>query len=170
MPFIIGVKTDNMKFFSRSKRLTIYAPISGKTIDLSEVGDEVFRQKMLGDGIAIIPSGDTIVAPVDGKIAFVMESGHAYGIVTKDGFEVLVHIGIDTVKAEGKGFDVLTKTGAIVKKGEPIAKVDRKWLLEQNYDLTAIIIFPNPGPYQLKDMHVGIQSERGETIISTFAT
>ena len=82
----------------------VIAPLSGKVIALSEVPDEVFSQKVLGDGAAIIPEDGKIVSPVDGEISTVSEKLHAYGFTSDDGLEILVHVGIDSVALKGAGF------------------------------------------------------------------
>ena len=89
------------------KPLTIIAPISGKTINLSDVPNPVFAEKMAGDGIAIDSTGDIIVAPCDGTISLIMDSGHAFAITTSSGIELLVHVGLETVSLNGEGFEVL---------------------------------------------------------------
>lgn len=116
------------KWFSKntgqSKKLEIYAPVSGKIINLSEVQDPVFAQEMLGTGFAIIPhykekAGISFVAPFSGVLATVFSTGHAYGI--KDdttGVECLVHIGIDTVELAGKGFDIKVKQGNRINQND----------------------------------------------------
>ena len=96
----------------------VFAPISGKLLPLSEVPDEVFAQKMIGDGVAIEPSeSGVMLAPADGKLEKIFETNHAFSIVTPSGLEIFVHFGMDTVKLEGKGFERLVNEGDVVKKG-----------------------------------------------------
>lgn len=114
-------------FLKKKKQQTeIYAPVDGRAISLEEVGDGVFSEKLVGDGIAVIPEKDQIVVPVDGEISFVMETGHAFGVRVPDGPEILVHIGIDTVNEKGEGFQVQVKAHQSVKAGTPAVLVDRK--------------------------------------------
>lgn len=110
----------------KNKGIQLYAPANGKVIPLSEVGDEVFRQEMVGPGFAVIPEGSTaeFKSPVAGVIDMVFETGHAFGIKTDDGLEVLVHIGIDTVGLGGEGFEKLRTAGERVKVGDAIIRAD----------------------------------------------
>ena len=87
------------------KELKLIAPATGKTIDLSQVPDQVFAEKMAGDGVAIEVTGDTIVAPADGELSLVFKTNHAFAMTLSNGIELLVHVGIDTVSLEGEGFE-----------------------------------------------------------------
>ena len=102
----------------------VIAPLSGKVIALDQVPDEVFSQKVLGDGAAIIPADGKIVSPVDGEISTVSETLHAYGFTSDDGLEILVHVGIDSVALKGAGFTAHGKEGDRVKAGDLVAEVD----------------------------------------------
>ncbi len=117
------------------------APVDGKCISIEEVADAVFSSKMMGDGFAIVPTGETVVAPADGEIVMIPESKHAFGMKTKDGVELLVHIGLDTVNLNGQGFEVLTKQGTRVKAGTPIIRFDRSFMDKQGIDLTTMLVF-----------------------------
>ena len=97
------------------KELKLIAPATGKTIDLSQVPDQVFAEKMAGDGVAIEVTGDTIVAPADGELSLVFKTNHAFAMTLSNGIELLVHVGIDTVSLEGEGFERLTEPGQQVK-------------------------------------------------------
>lgn len=105
------------------KALKVYAPISGKVVDITEISDPVFAQKMVGDGIAIMPTKGDVVAPIDGEITNFFETGHAFSISNGE-TELLIHVGMDTVELKGEGFTKLKNTGDRVKKGEPVLKVD----------------------------------------------
>jgi len=110
----------------------VIAPLSGKVIALSEVPDEVFSAKVLGDGAAIIPADGKIVSPVDGEISTVSETLHAYGFTSDDGLEILVHVGIDSVALKGAGFTAHVKEGDRVKAGDLVAEVDLDVLKNNN--------------------------------------
>lgn len=110
------------------KTITIGSPVSGEAADLSKVPDEAFANKMMGDGAAVTPLEPLIVAPEDGETSFIFDTKHAIGFVTDSGVGLLLHIGIDTVKLGGKGFEVLVKQGQKVKKGEPMIKLDLDYL------------------------------------------
>lgn len=105
--------------------ISILAPLDGMVVDLESVPDEVFAQKMAGDGVAIDPSGQVAVAPVAGDLVKLFPGGHAFGIVTSDGVELIVHIGLDTVELKGQGFENIATEGQKVQVGTPIVRFDR---------------------------------------------
>ena len=119
---------------------SILAPLSGQAIPLEQVPDDVFSQKILGDGIAIIPTDGKIYAPVDGEIAIVAETLHAYGFTSEDGLEILVHVGLDSVKLKGEGFTSHVQVGDKVKAGQLVAEVDLKFLISQGVPATTPVL------------------------------
>ena len=96
----------------------VLSPVDGKVEDLSKVKDEVFSQKMMGDGAAVVPSDGTIYSPVDGKITVAYATKHAYGITSDDGAEILIHVGLDTVNLKGEHFTSAVEQGQTVKRGD----------------------------------------------------
>lgn len=119
----------------------ITAPMSGRCVPITEVADPTFSDKILGDGVAIIPTDGKIVSPVDGTLQTVAETNHAFGFLSDDGFDILVHVGLETVALKGEGFKVYKKTGDKVKKGELIAEVDLKLLKSNNINpITPVIV------------------------------
>lgn len=106
-------------------QLSILAPIDGTVVDLELVPDEVFAQKMAGDGVAIDPSGAIAVAPIAGKLVKLFPGGHAFGIATNEGVELIVHIGLDTVELNGEGFENIATEGQMVQVGTPIVRFNR---------------------------------------------
>lgn len=110
---------------------TVLAPLTGKAVSLSEVPDPVFAEKVIGDGIAIIPEDGKIVSPVNGEISSIAETGHAYGFTADNGLEVLVHVGLETVSLKGECFKVYAKAGDKVKAGDLVAEVDLNLLKEK---------------------------------------
>lgn len=106
----------------------IYSPVIGVAKDLGDVNDEAFASRMMGDGVAVTPTDSVIKAPADGEISFVFDTKHAIGFTTDDGVSLIIHVGIDTVKLQGKGFEILKQQGEKVKKGEPIMKIDIDYL------------------------------------------
>lgn len=125
------------------KKTTIVSPVTGEVIPLSNVKDEVFSTKMMGDGFAVIPQDDQIYAPVKGTITSVFPTKHAISIVTKNGREVLIHIGIETVDLKGSGFEVLVNEGQVVKENDLLVNINRDYLKENGKDDTVIILFPD---------------------------
>lgn len=121
----------------------IVAPANGELMDISNVPDPVFSQKMTGDGFAFLPSDGTICSPVYGKVFNVFPSKHAVGIMSDGGKEVLVHIGVNTVKLKGQGFEVLVNEGDLVSAGQPIMKVDLGYVKEHAPSIISPIIFSN---------------------------
>lgn len=106
------------------KKEQIHAPLTGKVVLLEEVPDPVFSEKMMGDGIAIDPTQNQVFSPVDGEIVSVFPTKHAITIRSKSGAELLIHMGLETVKLNGEGFHVLVEEGDKIKKGNPIAEFD----------------------------------------------
>ena len=128
-----------------NKVFPITAPISGRLVGLNDVPDPVFSEKILGDGVAIIPENGRIVSPVTGEITSVSDSLHAYTLKSEDGLNILVHIGLNTVSLKGKGFKALVKTGDKVKAGDLIAEVDLSILKEHNLNpITPVILCDAP--------------------------
>lgn len=131
-----------------NEHVEIKAVVSGKVIDMSEVPDAMFSQKMMGDGVAIEPAEDTIKAPADAEITMVMDdSKHAVGLRFKNGAEMLIHIGIDTVNLKGEGFKLLTKQGAKVKIGDPLVKIDRDVIAKAGYKDVVVMAITNSADF-----------------------
>jgi PTS system glucose-specific IIA component len=115
------------RLFSKKKQLSsvrFLAPISGRVLPLEEVPDPVFAQKMAGDGIAIEPTEGLLVAPVSGKVGVLFPTFHAISLMNETGLEMLIHIGIDTVKMNGEGFQPFVQVGDEVKAGDPLIRFD----------------------------------------------
>lgn len=117
----------------------IVALADAQQISITEVNDEVFASKSMGDGVAFKLKGDTIYAPASGKLSVLFPTGHAFGITMNNGVELLCHIGINTVEANGKGFTALKTQGDSIIAGEPVIKLDLKEL-EKTYDMTTMLI------------------------------
>ena len=109
-------------------RIVISSPISGIAAELVTAPDEAFAQKMMGDGAVVTPEDPYVYAPEDGEVAFVFDTKHAIGFITESGISLLIHVGIDTVKLNGKGFEALVESGQEVKKGDPMLKLDLDYL------------------------------------------
>lgn len=119
---------------------SVLSPCRGTLIELDKVEDEVFSQKAMGDGVAVEPSEGTFYAPISGTLESVFPTGHAYGIRSTDGKEVLVHIGLDTVELNGKGFTLHVKQGDKVKAGDKVVTADLNVIREAGYKATTMLI------------------------------
>jgi PTS system D-glucosamine-specific IIC component len=127
---------------------TIYSPLEGSVMPLSKVEDGVFSEEMLGKGIAIEPTSNKVVSPVNGTISMVFETKHAIGISSKDGAEILIHIGIDTVQLNGKYFDVKVKSGDKIEVGDLLAEVDFDMIKKEGYRIITPVIIANTDNYK----------------------
>jgi len=127
---------------NNNSHVIIKAPMSGKVINLSDLPDEVFAQKMVGDGIAVEPSEGVVVAPFDGRVKQVFSTGHALVLESKEGLVVLIHIGLDTVNLKGEGFNVLVNEGSKVNVGTVLMEFDPELIGKNNYSLKSPIILP----------------------------
>ncbi|MGO3372857.1 sucrose-specific PTS transporter subunit IIBC [Pseudolactococcus laudensis] len=121
----------------------LYAPVTGQAIQLSETKDQVFSSELMGKGIAIEPTIGEIYAPADGTLTVTNDSKHAYGLLTNNGAEVLLHIGIDTVQMAGEGFSTQVKQGQVVKKGDLLGTFDISKIKAAGYEATVMIIVTN---------------------------
>jgi PTS system D-glucosamine-specific IIC component len=119
------------------------SPIKGELKPITEVPDAVFAEKMMGDGFAIVPEEGLVVSPVDGTIVNLFPTKHAIGIVSEAGREILIHVGIDTVKLEGKGFEALVAQGDKVTSGQPLLKVDIEYVKNNASSIITPIVFTN---------------------------
>lgn len=142
----------------------LYAPVSGKVVALESLNDGMFSEKIMGDGIAITPLDGEIVSPVSGKIESVFPTGHAYGIRTNSGIEILVHIGLDTVNLNGEGFQSHVKQGQKVNAGEKIATVDLDSVKNAGYSVETIIIVTSENEIE-KRISEGKDVKTGEKIL-----
>lgn len=111
-------------FRKRAKEEEFLSPMEGIVKELADVPDQVFSEKVMGDGFAIEPTGSRVVAPISAKVATAFPTGHAFGLEASDGTEILIHIGIDTVQLGGKGFHVMVKEGDEVKQGDTLVEID----------------------------------------------
>lgn len=128
-------------FFGKKKKNQYLAFMSGQVLPLEKVEDQVFSSKMMGDGLAIEPTANEVVSPVDGEVTVVFPTGHAYGIVTKSGVEILLHLGIDTVELDGKGFTSHVNVGDKVKAGDLLAEMDLREIEAAGKPRTSMMIF-----------------------------
>lgn len=148
-----------LEFLKKSYKLV--APIDGKVIDLSEVPDPVFAGKLAGDGIAINSTGDIVVAPADGKLSMIFGTNHGFGIILNNDVEVLVHIGLDTVALEGKGFERIAEEGQSIKAGDPVVRINREEIVSKGYSLIIPVLFTRPEIIKDMDKNLGAEVKAG---------
>ena len=151
---------------SKSIPQVILAPLTGKAVPLSEVPDPVFSEKVLGDGVAIIPVDGKIVSPVDGEISTVAETSHAYGFTSENGQEVLVHVGLETVSLNGECFKVYGKAGDKVKAGDLVAEVDLEYLKEKEINpITPVLICSDTEGKELQYIEGDVKAGESEVLV-----
>ncbi|WP_338206079.1 PTS sugar transporter subunit IIA [Parageobacillus thermoglucosidasius] len=134
------------KLFSKkieTRAVEIHSPLDGEAIPLEEVPDPVFAQKMMGDGLAIIPKNGKVVSPINGKVVQIFPTKHAVGLVSEEGLEILIHIGLETVELNGEGFEVEVNAGETVKVGDPLINVDLDYLEQKHKEIVTPIIITN---------------------------
>ena len=127
----------------KNKTKELLAAADGTAVPLSDVPDEVFAAKMLGDGFAVEPENGVFYSPADGVVESVTDTLHAYTIRTDDGLDLLVHIGVDTVELKGRGFESAVRTGDRVRAGDVIAKVDLGYVRSQGYPVITPVVVSN---------------------------
>lgn len=152
-----------------SKKINLVAPVDGKVIAIENVPDAVFAEKTVGDGVAIDEiSGEVICAPADGTVELIFRTNHAFALKTKSGAEILVHIGINTVELNGKGFERLIEEGSTVKMGDPVIKIDKKIITEAGFSLVTPVVITNMDKVSNLETQVGKQVAAGKDTIIAF--
>lgn len=143
--------------------------LDGEVIPLKEVGDGVFSEGMVGDGLAIRPTSETVCAPVSGKISVLMDaSKHAVGMTLSNGVEILIHVGLDTVAMNGEGFEYLVKVGDEVRVGTPLLKFSRDAIKKAGHPDTTIFVVTNPNGIESFKFLSGQSGKTNETVIATY--
>lgn len=127
----------------QKKVIKLQSPIPGRIVDLIEVPDQVFAEKMMGDGFAVIPSRGSVVSPFDGEVVMVFRTKHAVGLRSKEGLELLIHVGLDTVELNGEGFVAKVKDGDKIKIGDVLLEFDMDYIKQHGKDLISPIIITN---------------------------
>jgi len=143
----------------------VLTPVAGEIVPLAEVDDPVFASKALGEGVGVVPSDGVVVAPVAGELLTVADTGHAFGLKTADGVEVLVHVGIDTVKLAGTGFEVAVRKGEHVAAGDRLVTVDLGVVREAGYDTTTLVTVVNARALPRVEPHPAGTVARGGVVI-----
>ncbi len=133
--------------FTKDNSIGIGAPAAGKLVSIKEVSDPTFSEEVLGNGAAIIPTDGKFYAPADGTISTIFPTGHAAAITSSEGVEILIHIGLDTVKLEGKHFTIHAEEGQEIKKGDLILEADLDQIKAEGYDIITPVIICNSDEY-----------------------
>ena len=152
-------------FEKNAKTISLKAVEDGRTIPMDEVNDQTFAQELLGPGIAIVPSNGTVVSPINGTIATVMDTKHAVCIQGEDGLELIVHAGLDTVELNGKYYQTYKEIGDQVKAGDVLLEFDLEEITKAGYDVTTPIVITNLGDYKITKCLTGQQVKAGEEVI-----
>ena len=158
---------DSLKkmFEKNAKTISLKAVEDGRTIPMDEVNDQTFAQELLGPGIAIVPSNGTVVSPINGTIATVMDTKHAVCIQGEDGLELIVHAGLDTVELNGKYYQTYKEIGDQVNEGDVLLEFDLEEITKAGYDVTTPIVITNLGDYKITKCLTGQQVKAGEEVI-----
>lgn len=144
----------------------IMAPVSGKCVDIKEVPDKMFAEKIMGEGVAFRYDGDVIYSPCNGTIAVIAETKHAIGIKSENGVELLIHVGVETVSLKGDGFEALVQQDEKVEIGTPILKIDRKFMSDKNIDLITPMVITNGEEFDLDFFNINSLVKKGESQIA----
>ena len=144
----------------------IKSPISGKVIELEKVDDPVFSSGAMGKGIAIEPMDNKVYAPFNGTIEFIAETKHAIGLLSEDGVEVLIHVGMDTVKMQGRGFNVKTSVNSKIKAGDLLLEFDRNAIEKEGYSLITPVVITNADNYEDNVLCINEEIKNGREIIN----
>ncbi|MCM1039127.1 MAG: PTS glucose transporter subunit IIA [Ruminococcus sp.] len=133
--------------FGRDGGIMIAAPLSGRLVSIKEVSDPTFSEEVLGRGAAIIPADGKVCAPADGVVNTVFPTGHAAAMTSNEGVEILIHVGLDTVKLNGKHFTIHAAEGQEVKKGDLLIEADIEQIKAEGYDIITPVIICNSGDF-----------------------
>lgn len=133
-----------LNLFKKKNKVVINACVEGELKDIKQVNDPMFSEELIGKGVAILPSSNTVVSPANGTILMVFPTQHALGIQCENGIELLIHIGIDTVKLKGEGFKALVQEGDSVKVGDPLVEVDYELIKQKGYDVDTLMVVTTP--------------------------
>lgn len=151
-------------FKKKEEGIALGAPMKGKCVSLKEVNDPTFSEEILGKGVAVIPADGTVYAPADGTITTVFPTGHAVGMTTDTGAELLIHVGLDTVKLGGKHFSVKTAADQKVKKGDILVVADVDAIKAEGYDVITPLIVCDPAGYHVESV-TGMEVNAGDCVV-----
>ena len=165
LTFFLSLRFEKEEKDVEVKNAKFVAPVDGEAHPLKDAFDEAFASEMMGKGAMIKPSSDLVVAPFDGTVATLFPTKHAIGVVSKDGVECLIHIGIDTVNLNGTYFDAYVKQGDAVKAGQKLVKFDRKAIEKAGYKTETMVIVTNSANYGSVSLVKSGNVKAGEELI-----
>ncbi|KAB8128261.1 PTS glucose transporter subunit IIA [Gracilibacillus oryzae] len=152
-------------FKKQEKNVDLVSPLTGNVVQLEDVPDQVFSQKMMGDGIAIEPLSNEVVSPVKGEVVDVFKTKHAISLRTEGGAEILIHMGLETVKLDGKGFDIKVSNGDKVEPGDHLATFDIEAVANKNYKTITPIILLNGEDFSLSNIFTNDEAKAGKDVL-----
>lgn len=155
--------------FMKKNKVQVFSPLNGQVIALEQVPDPVFSQKMMGEGVAIMPTGGDVVAPIDGTVVLISKTKHAIGIRTKDDTEVLIHVGLETVTLKGEGFSVFVNEGDVVSIGQKLIAVDWDLIKDKVPSIITPIVITNSAERSVEYAEA-TASVAGETLVMTVSS
>ncbi len=150
---------------TKDERIVLVSPLRGKIIKLSEVKDEAFSSGALGEGVAIEPDEGVLYAPADGTISALFPTGHAVGITTETGLELLIHVGMDTVQLDGRGFRTFVEAGEVVKQGQKLIEFDIKLISEAGYSLETPVLVTNADDFKKVEITEAEKVQAGDCLL-----
>lgn len=151
--------------FIKKKEIVLGAPAKGESAAISEVSDPIFGKEILGKGVAVKPANGAIFAPTDGVVSTAFPTGHAVAIISTDGVEILIHVGLDTVQLNGKYFELKVKENQKVKKGDALLVADIQKIQKEGYDNIISMVICNTSDYTSVEAVTGVWVEPGDTIL-----
>ncbi len=160
-----ATQTNTNSETQKTNEIIIKSPLTGKVLDLTQIEDAAFSSGVLGKGVAIEPTVGVAVSPVDGTVETLFKTNHAIGIVTESGAEILIHIGMDTVKLDGKHFTAKITQGDVVKVGQPLVEFDIEAIKAEGYSLVTPVVVTNSDNFDNVDFSTGVDIESKSDLI-----
>ncbi len=160
-----GAEPDAVAVKGKDEKIVLVSPLKGKVLKLSEVKDEAFSSGVLGKGAAIEPEEGVLYAPADGTVSALFPTGHAIGLTTQTGLELLMHVGMDTVQLDGKGFQAFVETGDVVKQGQKLLAFDMELISEAGYSLATPVLVTNCDEFEQVEMTEAEKVQAGDSLL-----
>ncbi len=155
-----------MHLFKKRKENIVYSPLDGKVVQLSAVADPAFSEGLMGNGIALDPKSSQLCSPVDGEVIMLFPTKHAIGIKANCGAEILIHIGIDTVCMNGKGFESFVKNGDKINVGQKIIRFDKELITKEGYSCLTMILLTQKEKYDFRLLSENVK--KGEPLFEVY--